>query len=93
MGLCPTPRGGARRPAAGRNPRMSTPSISIDPASGETSPRMHLSSTDLPLPEPPITTSEVPAGTSRSTPSSTCLVPKRLARPRIRMRGVAVLIG
>ena len=29
---------------------------------------MHLISTDLPVPEPPITTSDWPAGTSRSTP-------------------------
>ena len=39
--------------------RMSVPSISMLPASGSIRPRMHFSSTDLPEPEPPITTIEV----------------------------------
>ena len=50
-------------------------------------PRMHLSSTDLPVPEPPITTSDWPAGRSRSTPCSTCFGPKLLVRPRIAILG------
>ena len=49
---------------------------------------MHLISTDLPVPEPPITTSECPAGTSRSSPCSTFLAPKLFVRPRI-----AILAG
>ena len=67
--------------------RMSWPSISITPASGSIRPRMHFSSTDLPVPEPPITTIEVPGITSRSTPSSTRLSPKLLRRPRMRIFG------
>ena len=35
------------------------PSISMMPSSGSIRPRMHFSSTDLPEPEPPITTMEV----------------------------------
>ena len=54
---------------------------------------MHFSSTDLPEPEPPITTIEVPGGTSRSTPSSTTLSPKRFATPRRRILATGVLIG
>ena len=70
-----------------------TPSISIDPASGSINPRMQRSSTDLPVPEPPITTIEVPAATSRSTPSSTRLVPNAFFRPRTRIFGTDALIG
>ena len=61
--------------------RMSLPSISMMPSSGSSRPRTHFSSTDLPEPEPPMTTIDVPGGTSRSTPSSTRLAPKRLYRP------------
>ena len=56
----------------------SSPSISMTPASGVTRPRMDLISTDLPVPEPPITTMPVPGMISRSTPSSTCFVAERL---------------
>jgi hypothetical protein len=49
-------------------------------------PRMHFSSTDLPVPEPPMTTIDSP-GMSRSTPSSTWLAPKLLVRPRMRILG------
>ena len=37
---------------------------------------MHFSITDLPVPEPPMTTSEWPFGTDRLTPFSTCFGPK-----------------
>src|SRR5581483_3754247 len=63
-------------------PTTSSPSIRIEPASGWMMPRMHLIITDLPVPEPPITTSDLPLGTSRSTPSSTTLLPNRFFRPR-----------
>ena len=49
---------------------------------------MHLSSTDLPVPEPPITTSDCPPGMTRGRrPASTCLAPKALAQ----VRGCAIL--
>ena len=60
----------------------SAPSIWIDPASGHSRPRTHFSMTDLPEPEPPITTTDSPAPTLRSTPSSTVLAPKDFFRPR-----------
>jgi hypothetical protein len=49
---------------------------------------MLLISTDLPVPEPPMTTSPVPAAMSRSMPSSTFFGPKCLVRPRMRILGV-----
>src|SRR5690606_37184065 len=64
-----------------------TPSISIVPLVGLSSPRMHLISTDLPVPEPPITTSDSPLAISRSTPFSTFLGPKDLCRSLTRMLG------
>ena len=67
------------------------PSISMLPASGSISPRMHFSSTDLPEPDPPITTMDVPGITSRSTPSSTSLSPKDLHTPRSRIFGTVVI--
>ena len=39
---------------------------------------MHFSITDLPVPEPPMTTSEWPLGTESFTPFSTCFDPKDL---------------
>ena len=59
----------------------SRPSIRMRPASGVISPRMHFSITDLPLPEPPSTTSEELAATAISTPSSTLLPAKLLHTP------------
>ena len=41
-------------------PTTSSPSMRIEPESGWMRPRMHLSITDLPVPEPPITTSDSP---------------------------------
>jgi len=67
--------------------RMSRPSISMVPASGAISPRMHLMVTDLPDPDPPRMTMPWPARMSRSTPSSTCFAPKDLLRPRRRIFG------
>ena len=43
-------------------PTTSTPSIWIEPLSGIIRPSTHLISTDLPVPEPPMTTSDCPAG-------------------------------
>src|SRR6185312_9691732 len=65
----------------------SHPSISISPSSGSIRPRMHFNSTDLPDPEPPITTIDVPGRTSRSMPSSTILGPNCFRRPRRRIFG------
>ena len=59
------------------------PSSRISPASGVTRPRMHFSSTDLPVPEPPITTRLSPRFTVRFTSRSTCLLPKDFRRPSI----------
>ena len=42
---------------------------------------MHFSSTDLPVPEPPITTIDSPAATSSSIPCSTFFGPKALVTP------------
>ena len=76
---------------AGRGARgafsTSSPSISMLPASGVTRPRMDLISTDLPVPEPPMTTMPVPGMTSRSTPSSTRFSPKAFFRPRMLIFG------
>ena len=40
---------------------------------------MHLIITDLPVPDPPITTSERPFGTRQLMPFSTCLLPEGFA--------------
>ena len=70
----------------------SWPSISIEPLSGFIRPMMHLISTDLPVPEPPITTSDWPFGTSRSRSLSTTLRPKALHNPRTLIL-MSLLIG
>src|SRR6185312_1749442 len=49
----------------------SAPSTRTWPASGFMIPSAHLSVTDLPTPEPPMMTSDLPGATSMSTPSST----------------------
>ncbi len=64
-----------------------SPSMKISPASGVIIPRIHFSSTDFPVPEPPITTMPVPGITSRSTPSSTRLAPNDFFNPRTRIFG------
>ena len=74
-------------------PTTSVPSTRIEPLSGTMRPSTHLISTDLPVPEPPITTSDCPAARSRSTPCSTFLAPKLLVRPRIAILGAGSLIG
>jgi hypothetical protein len=48
------------------------------PLSGRTRPRMHFNSTDLPVPDPPMMTIEVPEAISRFTPCRTRFSPKRL---------------
>src|SRR6185436_5086749 len=60
-----------------------TPSTSTERASGFRSPMTCFRSTLLPVPEPPMITSDSPAATSRSTPSSTSLGPNDLWRSRI----------
>src|SRR5262245_51438937 len=48
------------------------------PFSGVIRPSAHLMATDLPVPDPPMITSDWPGATVRSTPRSTSLPPKRL---------------
>ena len=48
---------------------------------------MHLTKTDLPVPEPPMITRLSPLPQSISTPSSTCLRPNALHRPRTEIFG------
>jgi len=79
----------AERRAEESMPMVSSPSMRIEPASGWIRPRMVLSSTDLPVPEPPITTSESPLPTDRSTPSRTFLGPKALRSPAMAIFGGA----
>ncbi len=71
----------SRSRAARRSPTVSTPSIRIEPASGRSRPMMHLISTDLPVPEPPMMTRLSPAPQAISTPSSTRLRPNDLRSP------------
>ncbi len=75
------------RPLSG-SPTVSWSSTLIEPASGRMRPRMHFSSTDLPVPEPPITTIDSPLATSRSMPRRTCLGPKDFMTPRREIFGV-----
>src|SRR5690554_764562 len=58
--------------------RTFLPSTKISPLSGRIMPSTHLIITDLPVPDPPITTSDSPFGTVRLMPSSTTFLPKRL---------------
>src|SRR6202000_1292852 len=60
----------------------SFPSTKICPASGFRIPSTHLIITDLPVPEPPMTTTDSPRPSVRSSPSSTTLSPKRFFTPR-----------
>ncbi len=52
---------------------------------------MHLTVTDLPVPEPPMTTTLSACSTSRSMPSSTTLRPKDFFRPRTEILGTEIL--
>src|SRR5215475_7510761 len=63
------------------SPTVSWPSTNMLPDSGRSSPRMDLISTDLPEPEPPITTTDSPAPMLRSSPRSTFFGPKDLWSP------------
>src|SRR5690606_29185910 len=54
---------------------------------------MHLISTDLPEPEPPMTTSDCPFSTARSMPSSTTLEPKDLRTPLSSIFAVMASLG
>src|SRR6266545_5664063 len=54
---------------------------------------MHLISVDLPAPLSPSSASTSPRSTSRSTPSSAVIAPKRFVAPRTASAGAAVLIG
>src|SRR5262249_22521723 len=62
-----------------------------EPASGRSSPMMHLISTDLPVPEPPMITRLSPALQAISIPSSTSLRPNDLRNPAIAIFGAASL--
>src|SRR5258708_8486046 len=76
-----------------RSLTMSLPSISIDPASGSTRPRMHLRRTLFPEPEAPSRTRLSPVAMSRSTPVRTCKEPKDFTRPRIRILGMLIAMS
>ena len=65
----------------------SAPSIWTDPSSGHNRPRIHFSMTDLPVPDPPMTTTDSPVPILRSTPSSTVLAPNDFFRPRSSILG------
>ncbi len=52
---------------------------------------MHFTMTDLPVPEPPMTTRLSPVTTSRSIPSSTSFGPKDFRKPRTEIFGVALI--
>ena len=79
-----------RRAAAVVEVDVSSPSTGSSRASGAIRPRMHFSSTDLPVPEPPMMTSDSPGATSRSMPCSTFFGPKALVTPR---NEILVFIG
>src|SRR5207248_6680483 len=68
-------------------PTVSCPSMRIDPASGRSRPRMHLISTDLPVPEPPMMTRLSPAAQSMSMPSRTIFGPNDFLTPRTEILG------
>src|SRR6516165_3813108 len=72
---------------------VSTPSMRIEPASGSIKPRMHLTSTDLPAPEPPMTTRLCPAAQSMSRPSSTQWSPNDFFSPLTEIFGTAIFDG
>ncbi len=72
-------------------PTVSWPSTRMLPASGRSSPRMHLMSTDLPEPEPPITTTDSPVPMLRSTPRRTFFAPKDLWSPATAIFAVFVI--
>jgi len=72
---------------------VSSPSTLIVPASGWSRPRTHFSSTDLPLPEPPITTSDSAGATSTSMPCSTFVAPKALVTPRSEILGGVMTVS
>ena len=59
-----------------------SPAMVTLPASGGTRPSRHLSSTDLPVPDPPITTRLWPLGTAKLIPRSTAFGPKDLRMSR-----------
>ena len=67
---------------AARFPESSSPSIVTLPPSGRRRPSRHLSMTDLPTPEQPITTTDSPLAMSRSRPSRTTVPPNALRTPR-----------
>src|SRR5450755_748170 len=69
----------------------SSPSTLIVPASAWIMPSTHLMVTDLPLPEPPMMTSESPGWMDRSTPSSTIFGPKRFFTPLSSILGTPVI--
>src|ERR1700759_2420799 len=70
----------------------SLPSTKICPASGFKMPSTLLIITDLPVPEPPITTRLSPLAILGSRPSSTTLGPKRFLTPRSSALGVLLSV-
>ena len=76
-----------RSRAARRSPTVSMLSMRIDPVSGSSNPRMHLTRTDLPVPEPPMTTRLSPVAQSMSRPSRTRLRPNDFVSPRTEIFG------
>src|SRR5713101_5508487 len=83
----------SRRSRAVRGrPTVSAPSMRIDPASGRRRPRMHLTSTAWPVPEPPMMTRLSPLVQSISMPSSTRLRPNDFRRPRTEIFGTAASV-
>src|SRR5262249_7879361 len=58
------------------------PNTSTSPFTGVLSPTMERRSTDLPVPDPPMTPRTSPRSTSRSRSSCTVIEPNRLVRPR-----------
>ena len=83
-----TPRPGPRLRGPTRAPGGRT--ASIDPASGATSPNSMRSSVVFPAPLGPSNPRTSPARTSRPTPSTAIVLPKRLARPLTRTATGAV---
>ena len=76
----------------GLMPTTSSPSMQMLPCSGSNSPSTHFSITDLPTPEPPMTTTDSPTPTFRSSPFKTTLDPKDMCRLRIWIfAGVSVM--
>src|SRR5690606_32646623 len=69
----------------------SSPSMKICPLSGVSRPRMHFSITDLPVPEPPMTTSDSPGAIERLRLSRITFLPNDLQTLRSSIFGVSLM--